>query len=120
MKVNKKLTIAVGVLITLVVLIGAVKMNQPQKANSKYGAEAVRILEKYKSFDISANEASKRLNDLMKTVNDEKASVTDEAESHKLTMLWVDMMKIYQSLYYDGSATGYEVDEAINKINADM
>lgn len=115
-KTAKKIVVASIIAIALGVIIGALILHKPQTECSRYGNEAIRILEKYKSFDIDAKEASKRLDDLRDTVYKKKSKATTEHEAHNLTMLWLALINIHRKIYYEGSATGYEVDEAITEI----
>jgi len=112
-KMVKRILIAVLALIGLVAIIS---YNTPNTDSNKYGAEAVRILEKYKSFDIDAKEAARRLDSLMKEVRTQKNAAKSEKEENKLSLLWLDLVSIHTKLYHYGTATGYEIDEAIKSI----
>lgn len=112
-KMIKRILIAVLALIGLIAIISC---NAPNTNSNKYGAEAVRVLEKYKSFDIDAKEAATRLNSIMKEVRTQKDAAKNEKEENKLLLLWLDLVSIHTKLYHYGTATGYEIDEAIKAI----
>lgn len=112
-KMVKRILIAVLALIGLIAIISC---NAPNTNSNKYGAEAVRVLEKYKSFDIDAKEAARRLDSLMREIRTQKSTTKNEDEQNKLSLLWLDLVSIHTKLYHYGTATGYEIDEAIKSI----
>lgn len=118
---NKRIAIAVGIIVAIIAMIGLVAMTLPTSVKSKYGEEAVRVLESYKSFDIDAKEASRRIDDLADEVEKEmEKEPTDSKEYHRLLTLWLDLNSVHFDLYYKGGAAGYEIDEVIKKIKKDM
>lgn len=118
---NKRIAIAVGIIVAIMAVIGLVAMTMPANIKSKYGEEAVRVLESYKSFDIDAKEASKRINDLADEVRKEmEKEPTDSEKYHHLWNLWLDLNSVHFDLYYKGRVAGYEIDEVIKKIKEDL
>lgn len=112
-KISKAILIAIIVAAGFALIVSA---NIHNYAPNKYANEAVRVLEKYKNFDIDAKEAAKRLDSLMDEVKAEETHAKDKDEKHSFTMLWLELMSIHTKLYHYGSASGYEVDEAIQAI----
>lgn len=118
---NKRIAIAVGIIVAIIAMIGLVAMTMPANIKSKYGEEAVRVLESYKSFDIDAKEASNRIKDLADEVEKEmEKEPSDSKKYHRLLTLWLDLNSVHFDLYYKGGAAGYEIDEVIKKIKKDM
>lgn len=111
------ITIGVIGLIVLGIIAAQISPNYNSDLD-KYGAEAVRILEKYKDFDIDAKEAAKRLDVLIDKVYKIKNNPKNEDEEHNSLMLWLDLSGINMKLNHYGSATGYEIDEAIRNIKS--
>lgn len=111
--------IAKALLIAIIAIIGItiiVKTTNPTDTPNKYANEAIRVLEKYKDFEIDAKEAANRLGNLMDEIRAEEAKTDSKKEKSKLSGLWLDMLSIYTDLRHHGTATGYEVDEAIKAI----
>lgn len=118
-KTIKIIAIKVGIVIALLIIIG-IAANTPKSVSNRYGSEAIRVLEKYKNFDIDAKETTKRIKDLMEIVEKEEKKEAEYVKKHRLTLLWMDLMSIHTKLYHSGSATGYEINEAINRVKKDI
>lgn len=111
--------IAKALLIAIIAIIGisVIVMNtNPITPPNKYATEAVRVLEKYKDFDIDAKEAADRLGNLMDEIRADEAKAENKKEKAKLNALWLDLVSIYTDLRHYGKAAGYDVDEAIKSI----
>ncbi len=108
-----------GILIAIIVVVGLVLIKAattPIISPNKYAAEAVRVLEKYKNFEIDEREADNRLRKLMDEISDIKEKTKDKEEKTKMLNLWLEIMPVQSQLHHFGSASGYEVDEAIEAI----
>lgn len=113
--------ISKGILIAVIVIVGLIlikTVTTPITQPNQYATEAVRVLEKYKDFDIDAEEAADRLGNLMDVIRAEEAKAENKKEKTKLNALWLDLVSIYTDLRHYGRAAGYDVDEAIKSIKA--
>lgn len=110
------LAIILAATIAIVIVAASIYTNSKNSPVEKYRTEAVRILEKYKDFDIDSKEAAQRIGELRDEVYKEKSETKNVEEQHDLLDLWLDLLDIHTKLYHNGSATGYEIDEAIKAI----
>lgn len=110
------IAIVIAVVISILIFAAIIPTNTDNSPLQKYRTEAVRVLEKYKDFDIDAEEAATRLDNLMDEVKAEQSNAKNHDEERRLSRLWQRLVSIHMKLYHHGSATGYEIDAAIKEI----
>ncbi len=111
------LAIAAGLL--CIVIVGALSSTGREcDMACKYGTEAVEVLKKYKASDISSTETNNRITKLAKEVAKEKDNaISGEEYSHRLTMLWLELISIETKFAFSNNVPFYEIDESITEIN---
>ena len=111
----KKGLIAV-LLIAAIVLVACGGSKKPATMSQETydnGCRALEIMEKYNDTDISKEDATERLNGILKSLNDEHDTLTDTLERSDNTLVSASITQFIGAMGGAGSSSTYDVVDTL-------